>query len=241
MRWRQLQHKKSDMDNSSIISVNGVTHTYADKVVLRDVNLMVNKGDFVAITGPNGGGKTTMLRLILHLLKPTSGSVDYYDCGRAVTKLKFGYLPQKNAIDSQFPITVEEVIASGLMTSPFHRLTSDEKVKVDETVDLVQLGEVRTRSIGRLSGGQLQRALFGRAIISQPSVLVLDEPLSYLDKQFEEHLYSTVEALSSNATIILVSHEMSVISGMANRHIIVADGKIHECCAHHHFVKSECR
>lgn len=241
MRWRQLLHKESDMDNSSIISINRVTHTYADKVVLRDVNLTVNKGDFVAITGPNGGGKTTMLRLILHLLKPTSGSVDYYDCGRAVTKLKFGYLPQKNAIDSQFPITVEEVIASGLMTSPFHRLTSDEKVKVDETVALVQLGEVRARSIGQLSGGQLQRALFGRAIISQPSVLVLDEPLSYLDKQFEEHLYSTVEALSANATIILVSHEMSVISGMANRHIIVADGKIHECCAHHHFVKSECR
>ena len=164
----------------------------------------------------------------------------YFEGGKQVERLKFGYLPQKNAIDSQFPITVEEVIASGLMTSPFRRTTAGDRQLVDDTIKLVRLDEVRSHAIGKLSGGQLQRALLGRAIISKPSVLVLDEPLSYIDKQFEAHLYQIVETLAATSTIILVSHEMSVISGMANRHIIVAGGKIHECVAHHHFVKSEC-
>ncbi len=229
------------MEKTCIISINDVWHTFGEKTVLQDVNLTVNEGDFVAITGPNGGGKTTILRLILHLLKPTKGSVLYFEGGKQVERLKFGYLPQKNAIDSQFPITVEEVIASGLMTSPFRRTTEGDRQLVDDTIKLVRLDEVRNHAIGKLSGGQLQRALLGRAIISKPSVLVLDEPLSYIDKQFEAHLYQIVETLAATTTIILVSHEMSVISGMANRHIIVAEGKIHECVAHHHFVKSECR
>ena len=117
---------------------------------------------------------------------------------------------------------------------------AEDRQLVDDTIKLVRLDEVRCHAIGKLSGGQLQRALLGRAIISKPSVLVLDEPLSYIDKQFEAHLYQIVETLAATTTIILVSHEMSVISGMANRHIIVAGGKIHECVAHHHFVKSEC-
>ena len=211
------------MEKSCIISINDVWHTFGEKMVLQDVNLTVNEGDFVAITGPNGGGKTTILRLILHLLKPTKGSVLYFEGGKQVERLKFGYLPQKNAIDSQFPITVEEVIASGLMTSPFRRTTAEDRQLVDDTIKLVRLDEVRSHAIGKLSGGQLQRALLGRA------------------KQFEAHLYQIVETLAATTTIILVSHEMSVISGMANRHIIVAGGKIHECVAHHHFVKSECQ
>ena len=95
------------MEKSCIISINDVWHTFGEKMVLQDVNLTVNEGDFVAITGPNGGGKTTILRLILHLLKPTKGSVLYFEGGKQVERLKFGYLPQKNAIDSQFPITAQ--------------------------------------------------------------------------------------------------------------------------------------
>ncbi|MDO4512218.1 MAG: ATP-binding cassette domain-containing protein [Bacteroidales bacterium] len=229
------------MDKTTIIALKGITHTYGEKTVLKGVDLEVKQGDFVAITGPNGGGKTTMLRLILHLLKPSEGEVAYFHHGVATDHLHFGYLPQKNAIDSQFPITVQEVIASGLKMRPLHRITPEEKSRIASTIDLMRLQEVSHRAIGTLSGGQLQRALLGRAIISQPSVLVLDEPLSYIDKQFEQHLYSIVKTLSATTTIILVSHEMSVISGMANRHIIIADGKIHECEAHHHFVKSECK
>jgi zinc transport system ATP-binding protein len=94
-------------------------------------------------------------------------------------------------------------------------------------------------AIGELSGGQLQRTLLGRAIISNPELLVLDEPLSYIDKHFEHHLYDIIGELAKSTTIVLVSHEMSAIAGMANRHIIVDNG-IHECSAHHHYVPSEC-
>lgn len=218
-----------------MIELQHVSMDYGNNLVLDNVNFTIHKGDFVAITGPNGGGKTTMLRLILKLLKPSKGQVYYCD-----EDLKFGYLPQKNAIDSQFPVTVEEVVTMGLKMPALHRMNSEERALVDATITRVGLEDVRHHTIGALSGGQLQRTLLGRAIIGNPSVLVLDEPLSYIDKQFEQRLYDIIEELSATATIILVSHEMSTISSMANRHIIV-NGGVHECHAHHHFIPAECR
>lgn len=224
-----------------IISLQNVGHSFGEKTVLQNVNLQVCEHDFVAITGPNGGGKTTMLRIVLGLINPQQGSVQFFQAGAPVSKLKFGYLPQKNLIDSDFPITVKEVIASGMKRGLLRRYSSEQENRLQHAIELMRLEEVANRPIGKLSGGQLQRALLGRAIISDPAVLVLDEPLSYIDKGFEQHLYAIMEQLAQRCTIILVSHEMSVISGMANRHIIVAEGKVHECEAHHHFYQSECK
>ncbi|MDE6121541.1 MAG: ATP-binding cassette domain-containing protein, partial [Muribaculaceae bacterium] len=149
-----------------------------------------------------------------------------------------GYLPQKNSVDSHFPISVREVVASGLLMEK--KLTSEEMARrVDETLELVELADLASRPIGRLSGGQLQRALFGRAIIRRPGMLVLDEPLSYIDKHFEAHLYRIIADLAKSTTILLVSHEMSEIAGMANRHIIV-DGTLKECTASQHFRPADC-
>ena len=208
------------------------------KTVLSGIDLSVNEGDFIAMTGPNGGGKTTLLRIILKVLAPTSGSVGYYAGGAEVDRLPIGYLPQKNMIDSRFPITVEEVVASGLLAKGG---CSHEEMKslVERTISLVELESHARAAIGELSGGQLQRALLGRAIISSPEVLVLDEPLSYLDKHFEEHIYRILSTLAPSTTILLVSHEMSVISKMANRHLIV-DHALHECTADHHYIQSPC-
>lgn len=209
------------------------------KRVLDDVNLDIDEGDFVAITGPNGGGKTTLLRIILRLLRPSTGSVTYYNANSIETdRLSIGYLPQKNMIDSRFPISVHDVVASGLLAA--RRVDAVEREKrVAEMIELVGLTDHAASSIGNLSGGQLQRALFARAIISRPSVLVLDEPLSYLDKEFERRIYEIVADLSQSTTIIIVSHEMSIISGMANRHLIV-DHNLTECCARHHSVHYDC-
>lgn len=229
------------MDSASdnrIISLENVDFEREGKEILKGVNFDVNRGDFVAVTGPNGGGKTTLLRLILKLLKPTSGNVIYYDRSKSVKKLSIGYLPQKNMIDSHFPILLEEVIASGLLC--VNGLSKEEiNGKVDAMLDLVGLTSHRHHAIGQLSGGQLQRGLLGRALISAPDVLVLDEPLSYVDKQFEQQMYDIIAAESRRSTIILVSHEMSTIASMASRHIIV-DHRLHECSAAHHYVKSEC-
>ncbi len=226
------------VNNNRIITLENVDFVRDGKEILKDVNFTVNRGDFVAVTGPNGGGKTTLLRLILKLLKPTSGNVLYLEGSKTVKRLSVGYLPQKNMIDSHFPILLEEVIASGLLSVP--GLSKEQTAeRVNSMIDLVGLESHRHHPIGKLSGGQLQRGLLGRALISLPDVLVLDEPLSYIDKQFEHRMYDIIAEEARRSTIILVSHEMSTIASMATRHIIV-DHRLHECSAAHHYVKSEC-
>ncbi len=223
--------------NETIISLHDISRRWDGRDILTDINFDVRKGDFIAITGPNGGGKTTLLRIILKLLKPSTGSVTYLSDGHPVDKLSIGYLPQKNMIDSRFPITVSEVVASGLIGSETDK-TQTEALTA-ETLELMGLSQHASKSIGVLSGGQLQRALLGRAIISHPEVLVLDEPLSYVDKQFEHSIYQLVDKLSSTTTILLVSHEMTTIAGMANRHLII-DHSLHECHSPHHYVHYDC-
>lgn len=223
---------------SKLITLDNVGMRWDKRTVLADISLQINSGDFVAITGPNGGGKTTLLKIILKLLQPSSGSVDYWDeAGARIQRLSIGYLPQKNMIDSHFPIDVRQVIASGLLG---HKMSKCEKSElVERMIDQVGLRSHGDSPIGDLSGGQLQRALLGRALISNPSVIVLDEPLSYLDKHFEHRIYDIIGELAPKHTIILVSHEVSAIAEMANRHWIV-DHTLHECTAAHHFMRQSC-
>ena len=224
-------------ENEIIISLRNISNRWEGKTALTDINFDVRQGDFIAITGPNGGGKTTLLRILLKLLKPTEGNVTYYRDGKPADELSIGYLPQKNLIDSHFPIDVEEVIASGLIGE---NLPSNKvKSRVKETIGLMGLESHAKASIGNLSGGQLQRALLGRAIISRPKLLVLDEPLSYVDKRFEHYIYDLVAELAKTTTLLLVSHEMSTIAGMANRHLII-DHTLTECHSAHHHVHYDC-
>lgn len=223
-----------------VISLKGVEFRRENKVILQDIDLSVTRGEFVAVTGPNGGGKTTLLRIILKLIRPTRGLVKYYSSeGKETKRLDIGYLPQKNMIDSHFPITVKEVISSGLLKS--RDLSSAEKeTRVAECMDQCGLYSLGDRAIGALSGGQLQRTLFARAIVSSPHILILDEPLSYIDKRFEPKLYEIVEKMHCNgATVILVSHEMSHIASMATRHLLV-DRAINVCHAKIHYTPSTC-
>lgn len=225
------------MNNSIIISAKDINFVRDQRTILENINLEVRDGDFLAITGPNGGGKTTLLRLLLKLAKPTYGIIGYFKDGKPVRSLKIGYLPQKNMIDSRFPITVRQVVASGLLSEPKENKT-DVASRTNDMIDLMGLGMHADKPIGNLSGGQMQRTLLGRALISNPPLLVLDEPLSYVDKQFESHIYDIMEELAGRTTIILVSHEMSRIASMANRHVII-DRTLTPCCASHHsFIQS---
>ncbi len=216
-----------------LIGIDDITVRFDSKTILDHVSLSVDKGDFMAITGPNGGGKTTLLRVMLRLLRPSSGKVAYYKEGVETKRLRIGYLPQKSNIDTRFPITLGEAIKSGQIKGIFSRRTAQDEIDFNRVVDLCGVREYLDRTVGMLSGGQLQRTLLARALVSNPEVIVLDEPLSYVDKTFERQIYSMMEDLAKEHSIVLVSHEMSVISGMANRHIIVDRG-IHECHSHHH-------
>ena len=208
---------------NKIIAIENVWLSYTDKNILEDINLDIYQGDFLLITGPNGGGKTSLLRTILRLQSPTKGQITFFRQGEPVSSLDMGYLPQKNSIDSRFPITVEEVVASGLMgNTQKGNTTFDSKKEIDEMLDLMGITALRNKPIGVLSGGQLQRSLFGRALISKPEMLILDEPASYIDRQFGNRMFEILRDLSSNGTtIMMVSHEIEPFITLSNRNLYI--------------------
>lgn len=202
-----------DADHT-LIDISRLSVCRDHRLILDDINLKIHRGDFIIVTGPNGGGKTTLLRVILGLMHPSQGTVWVR---RGVT---IGYLPQKNMIDSHFPISVREVVESGLLSS--HIASKAERhTLVDEALEMVGVEELQSRPIGALSGGQLQRTLLARAIISKPQLLVLDEPLSYLDKRFEARLYDLFARLATTTTMLVVTHELSGLSHLATRTLTI--------------------
>lgn len=199
-----------------IIEIKNLSAGYDGRTVLHDVNLSIYERDFLGIIGPNGGGKTTLIKCILGLLKPTGGEIIFHTPEKVSTKTTstlLGYLPQYNSIDRKFPISVEEVILSGLsiQKSLTSRFTPEQKEKGKQIISRMGLEGLEHRSIGQLSGGQLQRALLGRAIISDPAVLILDEPSTYIDKRFEARLYELLAEINKECAIILVSHDIGTV------------------------------
>ncbi len=201
-------------EKSVIIKLDRVTAGYGGKVVLRDVSLQVYRNDFLGIIGPNGGGKTTLIKVILGLLGTKGGTVDYYDGnGNRTKNLKIGYLPQYTNIDRHFPISVHDVVLSGLNSQKrfMHPFGKADKEKAEAAISEFGISDYAEKSIGQLSGGQLQRALLARATVSDPDVLILDEPNTYIDQRFQEQLYKMLEKINRNCAIIVVSHDIGTI------------------------------
>lgn len=196
---------------NAIIEIKNLSAGYDDRTVLRNVNLTVYERDFLGIIGPNGGGKTTLIKCILGLLKPISGEIILHNHHQS--SFTMGYLPQYNTIDRKFPISVEEVILSGLSVhkSLHSRFTPEHREKAANVIVRMGLEGLEKRAIGQLSGGQLQRALLGRAIISDPSVVILDEPSTYIDKRFEARLYELLVEINKECAIILISHDIGTV------------------------------
>lgn len=203
-----------------IIRLRNITKAWDGHDTLSNLDFDINKGDFILITGPNGGGKTTLLKLLLKLTRPTSGSVTYLTPeGMRTASLSTGYLPQKSAVDARFPITAREVVASALLG----KKTKDDKgVIIGEALKTVGLEDMADRPLGELSGGQVQRALFARAIASHPAVLVLDEPMSYLDPHYRDVVTAQLRQLKEDGTtIIVVSHDPEELMPLADIHLSV--------------------
>ena len=196
-----------------IIQISDLYAAYEEKTVLSHVDLTVYERDFLGIIGPNGGGKTTLIKSILGLHQPQKGKIHFFKNGKEVPEINMGYLPQYNNIDKKFPISVYEVILSGLskQKSIFQRYSNEQHELVRQMIIQMGLEGMDKRAIGELSGGQLQRALLGRALVSNPEVIILDEPNTYIDKRFEAKLYSLLEEINKERAIILVSHDIGTI------------------------------
>lgn len=201
------------MDRNLRIELQDVSVAYGRKTVLHDVNLTIHINDFLGIIGPNGGGKTTLIKTILGLKRPSRGRVLYYNDNGTSQRPVMGYLPQYNQIDKRFPISVYDVILSGLNCEKrlWQRFSPEQHRRVRDMIHRMGLDELEQQPVGQLSGGQMQRALLGRAIVSQPDILILDEPNTYIDKQFEAQLYRLLEEINRTTAIILVSHDIGSV------------------------------
>lgn len=200
---------------NKILEIKNLNAGYDESLVLKNINFLIHDTDFIGIIGPNGGGKTTLIKAILGIIKPLSGTIAYHFPGKEKDFRKFiGYLPQQNVIDKKFPISVREVILSGLTSqkSLIFRFSSREKKKADELIEKSGLRNISGNPIGELSGGQLQRVFLARAVISNPRLLILDEPSTYVDNRSEFELYETLRELNKEIAILLVSHDIGTIS-----------------------------
>ncbi|MGL5317748.1 MAG: metal ABC transporter ATP-binding protein [Bacteroidales bacterium] len=213
---------------SKILEIENLHAGYSHKEVLRNINLTVKKGDFLGIIGPNGGGKSTLLKVILGLIKPSKGKVSFFLNGARQEQVSIGYLPQISNIDKEFPISVRELVLSGLppKNTLFSTYSIDQLKEADHIIEKIGLSDHAKHPISRLSGGQFQRVLLGRAIISNPDILILDEPNSYLDREFEIKLYDILKEINETTTILLVSHNISAVRSIS-KSIACVNGNLH--------------
>lgn len=201
--------------NNYVISLKEVSFSYNGHEVLKDVNLEVPEKDFLALMGPNGGGKTTLIKICVGLLKPKKGSVSVFGVDPAKVRDKIGYVPQDINRNNNFPSNVFDVVLTGRLSRKKglrRSVSSEDKKKVEEILEQMHLYEYRKRRIGELSGGQRQRVFIARALVGEPEILFMDEPTASVDPSFQTELYKLLKKLNEHLTIVVVSHDMSVLS-----------------------------
>lgn len=209
-----------------LIKIRDLTVGYDKNPVLTDVNLDVYDHDFLGVIGPNGGGKTTLLKAILGLLKPMKGKITYRS-ELDKRKKSIGYLPQVRHIDRKFPITVFDVVRSGsLMQGELELRKQELNQKVEELLAEMGIKDIWNKAIGELSGGQMQRVFLSRALLSNPRLLILDEPDTFVDNRFEGELYEKLNHLNKSMAIMLVSHDLGTISTYVKT-IACVNGDLH--------------
>jgi zinc transport system ATP-binding protein len=197
---------------ATLFEMNSVSASYGASIVLENVRFRVMENDFIGVIGPNGGGKTTLLRVILGLLRPFEGTLVFNS--DLLDNKSIGYLPQISTGDISYPVTVMDIVLSGLMIKKgiITRMSSSDREKASIVLDGLGLSEMKSATLNELSGGQIQRVFLGRAIIGDPKLLLLDEPGNFVDATFENDFYEKLKELNKRMAILMVSHDVGTIS-----------------------------
>jgi len=222
-------HIQPSLEAPRVIEAQGLSFSFNGEPVLEDVDLTVARHDFVAVVGPNGGGKSTLIRLMLGLLTPQRGRILVLGQAPAKVRQRLGYLPQHPSLDKAFPINVGEVVLMGRLglggLSWGGRWSRSDKDATEQALVTVGLSELGARPFAALSGGQRQRVLIARALATEPEILFLDEPFAGVDPGAEENIYELLQELSSGLTILMVSHDLGFVSPLVS-HVICVNRKV---------------
>jgi zinc transport system ATP-binding protein len=194
------------------IILENISFAYKQNHILEDVTLSIQKSEFASIVGPNGGGKTTLLKIILGLLKPDKGKVSIFGKPPEEARQSIGYMPQYAHLDMNFPATVMDVVLMGRLSGTALWFTKKDRTEVLTAIDEVGMAGFEKTGFNTLSGGQKQRILIARALCSRPAILLLDEPTANVDHETEVNLFSILQTLNSKMTILVVSHDLGFVS-----------------------------
>jgi len=211
------------MNKTIPIEIKNLNFSYGPVSVLENANLSIGEREFISVVGPNGGGKTPLLKIILGLLDAQSGSVSLFGKAPAVGRKWIGYLPQYANLDAKFPVTALDVVLMGLLgkTRMLGFYTKADRTAAHDMLARVGLHKLHDRPLSALSGGQKQRVLIARALVSDPRLLLLDEPSSSLDDYVEQELYELLQELNRDLTIVVVSHDVAYVSRYVEKVVCV--------------------
>jgi zinc transport system ATP-binding protein len=202
------------MADKEVVRLEDVWVQYNGIPILEGINLAIEQDDFLGIIGPNGGGKTTLLKIILGLISPSRGKVSVLGKPPEKSRSKIGYVPQHNLFDRDFPISVGDVVLMGRYgkSGLFRRYSGEDRRATQDALQTVGMLDYKERQMGKLSGGELQRIFIARALVAEPKLLLLDEPTASVDPAMQTEFYELLEKLKKQMAIVLVSHDISAVS-----------------------------
>jgi zinc transport system ATP-binding protein len=212
------------VEREKVLSFEDVSFSYGNLRVLVSTGFHIHQGEFIALVGPNGSGKTTILRLILGLESPGGGTIRVLGTSPVKARKRVGYVPQQAGFDQSFPITVEEVVGMGAIRPLSRKFSQADKLAVEKAMARTEILSIARRSYAALSGGQRRRVLVARALASEPELLILDEPTANMDLESEERLFRTLGELKGSATILVVTHDMEFVSSLTDRALCLERG-----------------
>jgi zinc transport system ATP-binding protein len=221
------------------VQFDSVSFSYGDVPVLESASFHIHQGEFAALIGPNGSGKTTVLKLILGLERPAAGRITLFGSAAgaangkaAVWRNRLGYVPQHAPADRSFPVTVRDVVRMGLLR-PSQGYNAGARAAAIEAMEQADIADLAAKPWRALSGGQRRRVLVARALAARPELLILDEPTANMDEESEERLFETLGKLKGSATILIVTHDHDFVSTLTGRVLCLGDdSRRHEILQH---------